>query len=49
LIRNAAVAGFLAAADGQPISRHHFVRAIRREYDKSGRAFPGSPRDVSVD
>jgi len=44
LIRNASVAaGFLAAADGTPISRQHFVRAIRREYEKSGRAFPGLP------
>jgi hypothetical protein len=43
-IRNAAVAAaFLAAADGGPIARIHFVRAIRREYEKSGKAFPGLP------
>jgi hypothetical protein len=45
VIRNAAVAaGFLAAAEGAPVSRHHFVSAIRREYEKLGRAFPGLPR-----
>jgi SpoVK/Ycf46/Vps4 family AAA+-type ATPase len=44
MIRNAAVAaGFLAAAAGTPISRLHLVRAIRREYEKSGKAFPGEP------
>jgi hypothetical protein len=44
LIRNAAVAAaFLAAAEGTPITRSHVVRAVRREYDKSGRAFPGYP------
>jgi hypothetical protein len=44
LIRNAAVAAaFLAAAEGTPITRSHVVRAVRREYDKSGRAFPGLP------
>jgi hypothetical protein len=44
LIRNAAVAaGFLAAAEGGPITRSHLVRAVRREYEKSGRAFPGVP------
>jgi SpoVK/Ycf46/Vps4 family AAA+-type ATPase len=43
-IRNAAVAAaFLAASEGAAISRLHFVRAIRREYQKSGRAFPGYP------
>jgi SpoVK/Ycf46/Vps4 family AAA+-type ATPase len=43
-IRNAAVAaGFAAAAEGLPINRQHLVRAIRREYEKSGRAFPGQP------
>ena len=43
-IRNAAVAAaFLAAADGTPITRHHLVRAVRREYEKAGRAFPGLP------
>jgi hypothetical protein len=43
-IKNAAVsAAFLAAADGGCIERHHFLRAIRREYDKSGKPFPGLP------
>lgn len=43
-IRNAAVAaGFLAAARGQRLSREHLIRAIWREYEKSGRAFPGDP------
>jgi len=43
-IRNAAVAAaFLAAAERSPITRGHVVRAIRREYDKAGRAFPGLP------
>jgi hypothetical protein len=43
-IRNAAVAaGFLAAAEGSPITRAHLVHAVRREYDKTGRAFPGFP------
>jgi ATPase family associated with various cellular activities (AAA) len=49
LIRNAAVAaGFLAAADGTPIRREHLVRAMRREYQKSGRAFPGLPIGMSA-
>jgi SpoVK/Ycf46/Vps4 family AAA+-type ATPase len=44
LIRNAAVAaGFLAASAGTPIDRHHFMRAIRREYEKQGKPFPGAP------
>jgi hypothetical protein len=48
LIRNAAVAaGFLAAADGTAITRIHFVHAIRREYEKAGRAFPGVPSGMS--
>lgn len=43
-IRNAAVAaGFLAAAEGTAITRSHIVRAVRREYEKTGRAFPGLP------
>jgi hypothetical protein len=43
-IRNAAAAaGFLAAGDGGIITRGHFIHAIRREYEKSGRAFPGNP------
>ncbi|MDQ6612302.1 MAG: ATP-binding protein [Gemmatimonadota bacterium] len=44
LIRNASVAaGFTAAAAETPITRTDLVRAIRREYEKSGRAFPGAP------
>lgn len=44
LIKNAAVAaGFLAASEQAPIGRRHVVRAIFREYEKSGRAFPGLP------
>ena len=44
LIRNAAVAAaFLAAAEASPITRHHLLRAIQREYEKSGKAFPGIP------
>jgi SpoVK/Ycf46/Vps4 family AAA+-type ATPase len=43
-IRNAAVAAaFLAAAEGTLIQQRHLVRAIRREYEKSGRTFPGVP------
>ena len=50
LIRNASVAaGFLAAAEGGPITRAHFVRALRREYDKAGRAFPGPPPGLDLD
>ncbi|WP_224360824.1 ATP-binding protein [Hyalangium versicolor] len=48
LIRNAAVAAaFLAAAQATPITRHHLVRAVWREYAKSGRAFPGIPAGVA--
>jgi hypothetical protein len=48
-IRNAAVAaGFRAAAAGTRISRDHLVSAIRREYDKAGRAFPGAPTGSAV-
>ncbi|MDQ6831685.1 MAG: ATP-binding protein, partial [Gemmatimonadota bacterium] len=44
LIRNATVAaGFLASAADAPITRTDLVRAVRREYEKSGRAFPGAP------
>ena len=49
VIRNAAVAaGFLAAADGTHIMREHFIHAIRREYEKAGRAFPGVPVGMTV-
>ncbi len=46
VIRNAATAaGFLAASEGVPISRRHLGRAIRREYEKAGKAFPGEPTE----
>ncbi|HEX3144118.1 MAG TPA: ATP-binding protein, partial [Pyrinomonadaceae bacterium] len=49
VIRNAAVAaGFLAAADDAPIDRRHFIHAIRREYAKAGRSFPGTPIGLAV-
>lgn len=49
VIRNAAVAaGFLAATDGVPVDRRHFVHAIRREYIKAGRSFPGEPIGLIV-
>lgn len=44
LIRNAAVAaGFVAASEKTCIHQRHFIRALRREYDKAGRSFPGLP------
>jgi hypothetical protein len=44
VIRNASVAaGFLASAADGPITRTDLVRAVRREYEKMGRAFPGAP------
>jgi hypothetical protein len=44
LIRNATVTGaFMAAADGQVITQEHFTRAIRREYEKAGKAFRERP------
>jgi hypothetical protein len=43
-IRNAAIAAaFLAAPVGGPIHQHHLVRAMRREYAKAMRPFPGEP------
>jgi hypothetical protein len=49
VVRNAAVAAaFLAASDGGPIMRSHFIHAIRREYEKAGRAFPGVPPGMRV-
>ena len=49
VIRNAATAaGFLAASDGTPIFQTHFVHAVRREYEKAGRAFPGAPAGMTV-
>jgi hypothetical protein len=48
VIRNAAVAAaFLAASDGSAITRHHLVRALRREYEKCGRTFPGMPAGMA--
>lgn len=48
LIRNAAVtAAFMAAGEAQVITQEHFTRAIRREYEKAGKAFrelPGRSR-----
>ncbi len=50
VVRNAAVAaGFLAARDGSPISREHLISAVRREYDKQGRPFPGRPGSSTAD
>jgi SpoVK/Ycf46/Vps4 family AAA+-type ATPase len=44
VVRNASVAAaFLAAEAGVPISRAHLIHAIRREYEKHGRPFPGQP------
>jgi ATPase family associated with various cellular activities (AAA) len=48
LIRNASVAaGFLAAAAGSAITRAHLIGAIAREYEKSGKAFPGAPAGLA--
>jgi ATPase family associated with various cellular activities (AAA)/Winged helix domain, variant len=47
LIRNASVAaGFLAAAGRSSIGRNHLIGAVLREYEKSGKAFPGMPAGV---
>lgn len=53
LIRNAAVAAaFLATSDnhgGDPaISLRHLVHAVKREYVKAGRAFPGLPTGLTL-
>jgi hypothetical protein len=49
VIRNAAVAAaFTAAAEGSRITITHLVRAVRREYEKSGRPFPGTPFGVTA-
>lgn len=43
-IRNAALgAAFLAAPGGGPVTRDHLLRAIRREYAKAARPYPGEP------
>jgi SpoVK/Ycf46/Vps4 family AAA+-type ATPase len=44
LIRNASVAAaFLAASANSAITRNHLVGAVRREYEKSAKSFPGLP------
>lgn len=50
-IRNAALgAAFFAAGDapasGARISQEHFLRAIEREFEKSGKAHPGNPSHI---
>jgi hypothetical protein len=41
-IRNAAIgAAFLAADEGTLMTTHHLATALRREYDKAGKPFPG--------
>jgi ATPase family protein associated with various cellular activities (AAA)/winged helix domain-containing protein len=48
VIRNAAVAAaFRAASDDTAIGLSHFVHAVRREYQKAGRPFPGAPAQMS--
>ncbi|WP_327361199.1 ATP-binding protein [Streptomyces sp. NBC_01296] len=43
-IRNAAIgAAFRAADDGGAVRQGHLVDAMRREYGKAGRPFPGEP------
>lgn len=43
-IRNAAIAAaFRAAASGGPVRREHLAGAMRREYAKAARPFPGDP------
>lgn len=50
VIRNATLAAaFLAAAEDTPISQHHLATAMRREYEKAGRSFPGAPRRLLSD
>lgn len=49
VIRNAAVAAaFRAAAEGMPLCRDHFIHAIQREYEKTGKAFPGIPAGMRI-
>ncbi|MFF3935654.1 AAA family ATPase [Streptomyces phaeofaciens] len=43
-IRNAAIgAAFRAADEGGTVRQRHLVQAMRREYAKAGRPFPGEP------
>jgi SpoVK/Ycf46/Vps4 family AAA+-type ATPase len=45
LIRNAVLGGaFAAAARNHDIDQDVLVQAMRHEYDKAGRSFPGAPR-----
>jgi SpoVK/Ycf46/Vps4 family AAA+-type ATPase len=45
-IRNAAIAAaFLAAEEHGTVRQAHLVTAVRREYAKAGRPFPGPPRE----
>lgn len=49
LIRNAALAAaFMAASEGAPVGRRHLLRAIRREYDKVGKAYRDPPGVASI-
>lgn len=49
LIRNAATAAaFQAAAAGSPIGLPHLVAAVRREFEKAGRPFPGPPSGLNA-
>jgi SpoVK/Ycf46/Vps4 family AAA+-type ATPase len=36
------------ATDGTDITRSHLLRAVRREYEKAGRAFPGVPMGLNA-
>ncbi|HET8606915.1 MAG TPA: ATP-binding protein [Gaiellaceae bacterium] len=49
-IQSAALAAaYLAAAAGEPVRAAHVERALRREYEKLGRAWPGlRPRSVAA-
>lgn len=49
VIRNAIVAAaFLAAEKNVPIARRHIIHALRREYEKTGRSFPGPYTEALV-
>jgi hypothetical protein len=49
VIRNAALAAaFLAAGEDQTIGSRHLIHALRREYEKAGKAFPGLPAELNV-
>ena len=38
----------LAAGEDGEIARRHLIHALRREYEKAGRAFPGDPDEPSL-